>query len=66
MGNYSTEFYVGQAEMGNIVNPPCTCIDVGFRLERLEQVIGRSRNVSRMELLGYTLDVLARAGVVPG
>lgn len=66
MGGYSTEFYVGQIEVGNIVNPLGTCIDVGFGLERLEQVTGRPRNLTGVERLRYTLDVLESSGVVPG
>jgi alanyl-tRNA synthetase len=66
MGGYSTEFYVGHVEVGNIVNPLGTCIDVGFGLERLEQVTGRPRNLTGLERLRYTLDVLASSSVRPG
>lgn len=66
MGGHSTEFYVGHVEVGNIVNTLGTCIDVGFGLERLEQVTGRPRNLSGTERLRYTLDVLEGSGVAPG
>ncbi|MBX2800799.1 MAG: hypothetical protein KTR31_24165 [Myxococcales bacterium] len=37
---YCTEFFVGDTEIGNIVNPLGTCIDVGFGLDRLALVLG--------------------------
>lgn len=39
IGGYCTEFYVGDLEIGNIVNPLGTCIDVGFGFERLDHVV---------------------------
>lgn len=66
MGGYCTEFYVDNIEVGNIVNPMGSCIDVGFGLERLEQVSGTPRRQSQVERLVYTLDVLAQSGVTPG
>jgi len=35
IGGFCTEFYIDGVEVGNIVNPLGTCIDVGFGLERL-------------------------------
>ncbi len=37
---FCTEFFVGDLEIGNIVNPLGNCIDVGFGLERLMLVCG--------------------------
>jgi len=39
ISGYSTEFYKNGVELGNIVNPLETCIDVGFGLERLDMVV---------------------------
>lgn len=66
ISGYCTEFFVGEIEVGNIVNPLGTCLDVGFGLERLEQVTGAPRNLTGTERLLYTLDVLEDSGVLPG
>lgn len=39
IGGYCTEFYSNNVEIGNIVNPLGTCIDVGFGLERLNYIL---------------------------
>ena len=36
---FCTEFYKNGIEIGNIVNPLGTCIDVGFGLERLDMIV---------------------------
>jgi len=66
ISGYCTEFFVGDIEVGNIVNPLGTCLDVGFGLERLEQVTGSPRNLTGIARLQYTLDVLVDSGVAPG
>lgn len=40
VGGYSTEFYLGGVEIGNIVNTNGDCIDVGFGLDRLAFFLG--------------------------
>lgn len=66
MGGYCTEFYVGELEIGNVVHPLETCLDVGFGLERLNQVLGHVEHRTGEERLRYTLDVLHQSGVTPG
>ena len=39
IGGYCTEFYINGIEIGNIVNPLGTCIDVGFGLERIQYIL---------------------------
>jgi len=39
ISGYCTEFYKDGIEIGNIVNPLGTCIDVGFGLERLNMIV---------------------------
>jgi alanyl-tRNA synthetase len=39
IGGYCMEFFVNGVEIGNIVNPLGTCIDVGFGLERLDTIL---------------------------
>lgn len=66
ISGYCTEFFVGELEVGNIVNPLGSCLDVGFGLERLEQATGGQHRGNGVERLQYTLDVLADSGVLPG
>lgn len=39
LSGYCTEFFIGDLEIGNIVNPMGNCIDVGFGLERLDYLV---------------------------
>jgi alanyl-tRNA synthetase len=39
IGGYCTEFYINGVEIGNIVNPLGTCVDVGFGLDRIESIL---------------------------
>jgi alanyl-tRNA synthetase len=55
---YCIEFYHKGIEIGNIVNTGGDCIDVGFGLERLEQV-----NRTEAETLKETINEIWRAGV---
>jgi alanyl-tRNA synthetase len=64
IGGYCTEFYKDGIEIGNIVNPLGDCIDVGFGLERLEMVLGNSRN-SREETLRETVLKIIESGFKP-
>jgi alanyl-tRNA synthetase len=59
IGGYCTEFYKDGIEIGNIVNPLGTCIDVGFGLERLEMVLtgnGRSKEETIRETVIKIID----------
>ena len=64
IGGYCTEFYKDGIEIGNIVNPMGTCIDVGFGLERLEMVLtGQGR--SKEDTLKETIFKLIESGFRP-
>lgn len=64
-GGYCTEFYVDEVEIGNIVNPRGTCLDVGFGLQRLELVLGVPPPSAEKSLREGIEAVLA-AGYLPG
>ncbi|TWT02877.1 hypothetical protein FQU96_29710 [Reyranella sp. CPCC 100927] len=64
-GGYCTEFYVGDIEIGNIVNPRGDCLDVGFGLQRLEHVLGVPPP-SAVDLLREGISAILDAGYVPG
>lgn len=66
IGGYCTEFYKDNIEIGNIVNPLGTCIDVGFGLERLLQVSGSKEYLSKLKILEQTCEDLISSGVVLG
>ena len=65
IGGYCTEFYKDGIEIGNIVNPLGTCIDVGFGLERLEMVLNKTTK-SKQETLVETIKKIIESGFVPG
>jgi len=62
---YCTEFFVGDLEIGNIVNPNGDCIDVGFGLERLCMVLGEVPP-STGDVLRSTVQQLIADGYKPG
>ena len=64
-GGYSTEFHVGDVEIGNIVNPRGTCLDVGFGLQRLELVLG-APPLPAVDILRDGIVAVLDAGYVPG
>lgn len=64
ISGYCTEFYVGDLEIGNIVNPLGTCIDVGFGLERLEILLGVTPLTSQ-EILKTTIHKMIDSGYYP-
>lgn len=66
IGGYCTEFYIDQVEIGNIVNPLGTCIDVGFGLERLQALVDGSSPKSREESLKDAIQVILDSGYKPG
>lgn len=66
IGGYCTEFYKDNIEIGNIVNPLGTCIDVGFGLERLLQVSGGQEYLSKLNILENTCLDLINSGIILG
>lgn len=65
IGGYCTEFYKDGIEIGNIVNPLGTCIDVGFGLERLEMVLNKTSK-SKKDTLIETVEKIIESGFIPG
>jgi alanyl-tRNA synthetase len=66
IGGYCTEFYYNDIEIGNIVNPLGTCIDVGFGLERLLNLKYGQKILTKDDILKETIEQLIQEGVVPG
>ncbi len=64
IGGYCTEFYKDGIEIGNIVNPLDTCIDVGFGLERLMMVTG-GKQKTKEETLKETVLKIIDSGIKP-
>ena len=65
IGGYCTEFFIDGVEIGNIVNPLGTCIDVGFGLERLEMFVNGTKNKSKAESLTETIKKIILSGYSP-
>lgn len=65
MGGYCTEFFVGDVEIGNIVNPLGSCLDVGFGLQRLMLNLGEEVPPAA-EVLKDGIMAILDAGYVPG
>ncbi|ANM11315.1 aminoacyl-tRNA synthetase-like domain-containing protein [Rhizobium sp. N324] len=66
ISGYCTEFYKEGIEIGNIVNPLGTCIDVGFGLERLDMLINGTPPATVLDTLASTAMTVIRSGYVPG
>ena len=64
IGGYCTEFYKDDIEIGNIVNPLGTCIDVGFGLERIEMVLNNTPK-SKEDTLKETVYKIIESGFEP-
>jgi alanyl-tRNA synthetase len=64
-GGYCTEFYVGEVEIGNIVNTNGDCIDVGFGLDRLLRLLGDPPRTRSDEII-LTLQSMLNSGYQPG
>ena len=64
IGGYCTEFYKSGIEIGNIVNPLGTCIDVGFGLERLEMILYGMQK-TKEETLRDTVLKIINSGIKP-
>jgi alanyl-tRNA synthetase len=66
INGYCTEFYKNGIEIGNIVNPLGSCIDVGFGLERLDHVVNGSPPVDALTTLSSTIEKIIESGYRPG
>lgn len=66
LSGYCTEFYINGVEIGNIVNICGDCIDVGFGLERLDDIVNGKRPTSDVEILQETIQKLLDSGYQPG
>lgn len=64
IGGYCTEFYKNGIEIGNIVNPLGTCIDVGFGLDRIVMVL-TNQTKSKEETLRETVMKIIDSGFTP-
>lgn len=65
IGGYCTEFYSKNIEIGNIVNPLGTCIDVGFGLERLSSIVFNEKPRTKLEELEIMMYMLIKDGYIP-
>jgi len=64
ISGYCMEFYSQGLEIGNIVNPLGNCIDVGFGLERLQQVLGEKPK-NKIDILKETALKIIESGFSP-
>lgn len=64
IGGYCTEFYSKGVEIGNIVNPIGTCIDVGFGLERLNFVLTNQQD-NEIEVIKKSILKIVNSGYQP-
>ena len=65
IGGFCTEFYKDGVEIGNIVNPLGTCIDVGFGYERLDSFVNPSKPKSKTECMSDIINQLILEGIRP-
>ena len=65
IGGYCTEFFKDDVEIGNIVNPLGTCIDVGFGLQRLSMFANGKNEETREEILIQACEKLLYSGYYP-
>jgi alanyl-tRNA synthetase len=66
ISGFCTEFYKSDIEIGNIVNPLGTCIDVGFGLERLDMIVHGTPPATPQELLVSAIEAIIEARYRPG
>lgn len=77
IGGYCCEVFVGELEIGNLVNPLGHSTDVGFGFERLHQVVENKQRVDETSLFTpylspllrdheRTIKALCGAGIQPG
>lgn len=62
---YCTEFYVGDLEVGNLVNPLGDCLDIGLGLERVGLALGAAPASPEDHLRNAVL-ALEQDGMTPG
>ena len=60
IGGYCSEIYIGDLEIGNLVNPLGHSTDVGFGLERILQVMEGKTRVDETSLFDQTLPPVVR------
>lgn len=65
IGGYCTEFFVKGIEIGNIVNPLGSCIDAGFGLERISNLINGIAPKTAEETLKETALKIIGTGYKP-
>lgn len=63
---YCTEFYIGDIEIGNIVNPGGDCIDAGFGYERLSNLVNNVVASDKNDILLEAVTMILRSGYLPG
>ena len=66
ISGYCTEFYKDGVEIGNIVNPLGTCIDVGFGLEHLDIIVNGRPQEDAFATLCEAVMKIAESGYRPG
>ncbi|MBB4240424.1 alanyl-tRNA synthetase [Rhizobium tropici] len=66
VSGYCTEFYKDGIEIGNIVNPLGTCIDVGFGAERLDMILNGTPPDDALATLRDTVMRIVESGYRPG
>lgn len=66
IGGYCTEFHKDGIEIGNIVNPLGTCIDVGFGAERLDMLVNGTPPGDALATLRETVMRIIESGYRPG
>lgn len=64
IGGYCTELFIDEVEIGNIVNPMGTCIDVGFGLERLDFFVN-GKVISKERTLLESAEKIISSGFKP-
>lgn len=65
VNGYCTEFYKDGIEIGNIVNPLGTCLDVGFGLERLDLVVNHIKPENPEQILKEAILKIIDSGYRP-
>jgi alanyl-tRNA synthetase len=60
IGGYCSEMFVGDLEIGNLVNPLGHSVDVGFGLERMTQIVEGKERVDETSLFRQDLDPVSR------
>lgn len=60
IGGFCSEMFVGDLEVGNLVNPLGHSVDVGFGLERLVQLVEGKARVDESSLFECSLDPISR------